>query len=137
MGASQCISITFGPWFEDEFGFSSAGLIAVIIALGVFELVSSVGSARVTDTWGKEISVRRGAVLMVVATIVMAACTQLSFVAVPMLIIFILGFEFAIVSMLPLGSKHCSHKWRHRSWSHSWRRHMRPRNLQHCCNIFV
>ena len=104
MGASQCISITFGPWFEDEFGFSSAGLIAVIIALGVFELVSSVGSARVTDTWGKEISVRRGAVLMVVATIVMAACTQLSFVAVPMLIIFILGFEFAIVSMLPLAA---------------------------------
>jgi predicted MFS family arabinose efflux permease len=104
MGASQCIGITFGPWFEDEFGFSSVGLIAVIIALGVFELVSSVGSARVTDTWGKEISVRRGAVLMVLATLVMATSTQLSFVAVPMLIVFILGFEFAIVSMLPLAA---------------------------------
>ena len=54
MGASQCLGITFGPWFEDEFGFSSAALIGVVIVLGLFELVSSIGSSRVTDTWGKK-----------------------------------------------------------------------------------
>ena len=104
MGASQCLGITFGPWFEDEFNFSSFAIIAVVIVLGVFELVSSVGSARVTDTWGKERSVRRGALLMVGATLVMASATTTSFVAVPMLILFILGFEFALVSMLPLAA---------------------------------
>jgi predicted MFS family arabinose efflux permease len=104
MGASQCLGITFGPWFEDEFGFSSASLIGVVIVLGLFELVSSIGSSRVTDTWGKEISVRRGAVLMVVATVAMAAAPHVSFVAVPMLVLFIMGFEFSLVSMLPLAA---------------------------------
>lgn len=104
MGASQCLGITFGPWFEDEFNFTSFAIIAVVVVLGVFELVSSVGSARVTDTWGKEVSVRRGSVLMIAATLVMASATHLSIVAVPMLILFILGFEFALVSMLPLAA---------------------------------
>lgn len=104
MGASQCLGITFGPWFEDEFNFSSFAIIAVVVVLGIFELVSSVGSARVTDRWGKEISVRRGSLLMVVATLAMAASPHVSFVAVPMLILFILGFEFALVSMLPLAA---------------------------------
>lgn len=104
MGASQCLGITFGPWFEDEFNFTSFAIIAVVVVLGVFELVSSVSSARVTDKWGKEISVKRGSLLMVGATLVMASATQVSFVAVPMLILFILGFEFALVSMLPLAA---------------------------------
>ena len=104
MGASQCVGITFGPWFEDEFHFTSGGLIAIVIVLGVFELVSSVGSSRVTDVWGKEISVRRGVVLMVVAGVAMSAGSHLSFVAIPMLVLFIAGFEFALVSMLPLAA---------------------------------
>lgn len=104
MGASQCVGITFGPWFEDEFGFSSVGLIAIVVVLGLFELVSSVGSSRVTDTWGKEISVRRGVLLMVIAGCAMSVGTHVSFIAIPMLIVFIAGFEFALVSMLPLAA---------------------------------
>lgn len=104
MGASQCVGITFGPWFEDEFGFTSAGLIAIVIAMGIFELVSSVSSSRVTDVWGKEISVRRGVLLMVAGGCAMAFGSHISFIAIPMLIIFIAGFEFALVSMLPLAA---------------------------------
>jgi MFS transporter, DHA1 family, inner membrane transport protein len=104
MGASQCLSITFGPWFEDEFNYTSAALIAVVIALGLFELVSSISSSRVTDVWGKEISVRRGAALMVASALLMGLVPHVSFVAVPMLVLFILGFEFALVSMLPLAA---------------------------------
>ncbi len=104
MGASQCLSITFGPWFEDEFNYTSAALIAVVIALGLFELVSSISSSRVTDVWGKEISVRRGAALMVASALLMGLVPHISFVAVPMLVLFILGFEFALVSMLPLAA---------------------------------
>lgn len=104
MGASQCLGITFGPWFEDEFQFTSAAIIGVVIVMGLFELFSSVSSARVTDVWGKEISIRRGAVLMVVSAVAMGIGAHISFVAVPMLVIFILGFEFALVSMLPLAA---------------------------------
>jgi len=104
MGASQCVGITFGPWFEDEFGFTSVGIIAIVIAMGVFELVSSVSSSRVTDIWGKEISVRRGVMLMVTSGVAMCFGSHLSFVAIPMLILFIAGFEFALVSMLPLAA---------------------------------
>lgn len=104
MGASQCVSITFGPWFEDEFRFTSAGLIAIVIVLGVFELVSSVSSSRVTDVWGKETSVRRGVLLMVVSGVAMCVGTTSAALAVPMLVLFITGFEFALVSMLPLAA---------------------------------
>lgn len=104
MGASQCVSITFGPWFEDEFGYTSAAIIAVVIVLGVFELASSIGSSRVTDAWGKETSMRRGVLLMVVAGLAMSAGSSSAFVAVPMLVLFIAGFEFALVSMLPLAA---------------------------------
>lgn len=104
MGASQCVGITFGPWFEDEFNFTSGGLIAIVIVLGVFELVSSIGSSRVTDTWGKEVSVRRGVLLMVVSGIAMSAGSHISVIAIPMLVVFIAGFEFALVSMLPLAA---------------------------------
>jgi DHA1 family inner membrane transport protein len=104
MGASQCVGITFGPWFEDEFNFTSGGLIAIVIVLGIFELVSSIGSSRVTDTWGKEVSVRRGVLLMVVSGIAMSAGSHISVIAIPMLVVFIAGFEFALVSMLPLAA---------------------------------
>ena len=104
MGATQCVGITFGPWFEDEFNFTSGGLIAVVIVLGVFELVASIGSSRVTDTWGKEVSVRRGVLLMVVSGIAMSAGSHISVIAIPMLVVFIAGFEFALVSMLPLAA---------------------------------
>lgn len=104
MGASQCVGITFGPWFEDEFNFTSGGLIAIVIVLGVFELVSSIGSSRVTDTWGKETSMRRGVLLMVVSGIAMSAGSHINVIAIPMLVVFIAGFEFALVSMLPLAA---------------------------------
>jgi predicted MFS family arabinose efflux permease len=104
MGASQCLGITFGPWFEDEFGFTSAALIAVVIVMGVFELFSSIGSSRVMDIWGKEISVRRGAMVSVVGALLMATGANIAPIAVPMLIVFILGFEFALVSLLPLAA---------------------------------
>ena len=104
MGASQCLGITFGPWFEDEFNFTSVGIIAVVVVLGIFELVSSISSSRVMDTWGKEISVRRGAVLMCIGALLMAAGAHHAAIAVPMLVIFILGFEFALVSILPIAA---------------------------------
>lgn len=104
MGASQCVGITFGPWFEDEFGLTSFGLIVIVVVLGIFELGSSIGSSRVTDRWGKETSVIRGVAVMVVAGVIMTTGHQFSFFAIPMLILYVAGFEFALVSMLPIAA---------------------------------
>ena len=104
MGASQCVTITFGPWFEDEFGFTSGALIAVVVVLGVFELASSVTSARTVDAMGKEIGARRGTFLMIAAGAVMVVGAHHGPVAVPAVILFVTGFEFALVCMLPLAA---------------------------------
>ena len=104
MGASQCVGITFGPWFEDEFGFTSLGLIVIVVLLGISELGSSIGSSRVTDRWGKEKSVMRGVVVMALAGVFMAVGNQFAFLAIPMLIVYIAGLEFALVSMFPIAA---------------------------------
>jgi MFS transporter, DHA1 family, inner membrane transport protein len=104
MGASQCVGITFGPWFEDDFGFTSFGLIVIVVVLGIFELASSIGSSRVTDVWGKEKSVMRGVLAMVFAGLLMTIGYKFAPLAIPMLILYIAGFEFALVSMLPIAA---------------------------------
>ena len=105
MGAIQCIFVTFGPFLEDTFGFSEAGLAAMGFSLGIVELAASTSSARFTDMWGKQRSVARGAALMVPAALVIAAFGDGLVPAIIGLAVVILGFEFAIVSLLPIGTQ--------------------------------
>lgn len=105
MGAIQCIFVTFGPFLEDTFGFSEAGLAAMGFSLGIVELAASTSSARFTDVWGKQRSVARGAALMVPAALVIAAFGDGLVPAIIGLAVVILGFEFAIVSLLPIGTQ--------------------------------
>ena len=104
LGAAQAVGIVFGPWFEDSFGFGSGALVAVVLATGVVELVGSVGASRVMDRWGKERSVQRGAALMVIACLGMLIGRGSAWVAVPLVVLFFLGFEFGIVCLLPVAA---------------------------------
>lgn len=104
LGGSQVIGIVFGPWFEDEFGWTSGALVGVIVALGVVELGASITSSRVMDTWGKETSVRRGAFVMIAAAATMALLWSVPAPSVLALVVYMLGFEFAIVSVLPVAA---------------------------------
>ncbi|MEY4159065.1 MAG: hypothetical protein RL743_1560 [Actinomycetota bacterium] len=104
MGAIQCIFVTFGPFLEDTFGFSEAGLAAMGFSLGLAELLSSTSSARFTDVWGKQRSVALGAALMVPAAVVIAGLGDRLVPALIGLVLVIIGFEFAIVSLLPIGT---------------------------------
>ena len=104
LGAAQTIGIVFGPWFEDNFGFSSGAIVAVVVSMGFVELVGSIGSSRVVDRWGKENAVRRGTILMFATCVVMAFGRDTSFIAVPMVVVFFLGFEFGIVCLLPVAA---------------------------------
>ena len=104
MGASQAVYITFGAWLEDRFGFTAAALAAVGFSFGAVELVSSTTSARHTDNWGKEQSVLLGAVLMVPSGILLAFSAANQWTGIALLAIFLMGFEFGIVSLLPLAA---------------------------------
>jgi len=105
MGASQALFVTFGSWLEDTFGLGAVGLAAITVVLGLGELVASLTSAQRTDAWGKELSTIAGALLMVPTGMVLAIWHDQMAVGVVLLVISILGFEFAIVSSLAIGSR--------------------------------
>lgn len=104
MGASQCMFVTFGAWLADDFGVGAFGLAAIGFVLGSVELVSSVTSARKTDAWGKERSVLIGSVLMVPTALALALGSDYMYPGLVAIALLILGFEFAVVSMLPLAT---------------------------------
>lgn len=104
LGAAQTVGIVFGPWFEDSFSFDSGGIVAVVVAMGLVELVGSVGASRVMDRWGKEVSVMRGVLLMTATCVGMATCARSAWLAVPLVVVFFLGFEFGIVCLLPVAA---------------------------------
>ena len=104
MCASQCIFITFGAWLDNEFGFGALGIAAVGFSFGLVELYASVTSASKTDTWGKEISIAIGALIMVPGGLVLAVVSHNLVLGLLALMVYILGFEFAVVSMLPLAT---------------------------------
>ena len=75
-----------------------------VIGLGAFELLASVTSARRTDTWGKERSTIFGALLILPAGLLLTVGHNNAIIGLILLGIYLLGFEFSIVSMLPLSA---------------------------------
>ena len=104
MCASQCIFITFGAWLDDEFGFGALGIAAVGFSFGLVELYASVTSAKKTDSWGKEISIAIGCLIMVPGGLALSLASHNLILGLLALMVYILGFEFAVVSMLPLAT---------------------------------
>ena len=101
--ASQSLFVTFGAWLEDEFGIEAAVLSAITFGLGALELTASALSTARTDRWGKERSVIGGAAVMLVAALTFTAAEHRLVVGMILVGVFIAGFEFAIVSAIPIG----------------------------------
>jgi predicted MFS family arabinose efflux permease len=104
MGASQCIFVTFGAWLTDDFGVGALGLATIGFVLGAVELLSSLTSARKTDAWGKERSILIGAAVMIPTALALAFTADRMYVGLVAIAVLILGFEFAVVSLLPLAT---------------------------------
>jgi predicted MFS family arabinose efflux permease len=105
MAASQCVFVTFGAWLGDEFGFGPAGIAAVGFGLGSVELFAALNSARRTDAWGKERSIALGSLLMLPAAVMLAIGSSHLVIGLAALAIYLMGFEFAVVSMMPIGTQ--------------------------------
>lgn len=104
MATSQTLFVTFGPWLEDAFGFSPAMLSAVTFGLGFAELAASITSARGADRWGKERSAAIGAALIIPAGLGLVLGHTHMAIGIPFLILGIAGFEFSVVSAIPMGT---------------------------------
>ncbi|HTH05203.1 MAG TPA: MFS transporter [Ilumatobacteraceae bacterium] len=104
MGASQMLFVTFGKWMRDEFDFTDGTVALVAFLLGFGELFASLAAARQADHWGKEISGTVGAAIMVPSAILLAIGEEQLAIGLPALIVAIAAFEFAIVSIIPLGT---------------------------------
>jgi predicted MFS family arabinose efflux permease len=102
--ASHGLIVTFGSWLEDEFGFSPSGLAAVTFLLGLGELTASLSVAKFTDGLGKRRAVAIGVGLMIPASAGLAVLHHHLVVSVAMLMVAILAFEFAVVSLISLGT---------------------------------
>lgn len=105
MAASQMLIVTWGKWLKDSFGLTDSELSLVVFGLGFCELVASLSMARFADRWGKERAARIGASIMVPAALVLAVEHGHLVPGLVLLMVAIGGFEFAIVSTIPLGTE--------------------------------
>ena len=103
--ANETVNVVFGVWLEDSFGLQLAALGAASAVIGISELSGEGLSAIITDRIGKELSVRLGLTTSAVATILIYLIGQSVPGALIGLFLFYLGFEFTIVSSLPLMSE--------------------------------
>lgn len=105
MASSQAVIVVFGSWLEDEHGFGVLGVAAVVVALGAAELVSSLVTASRADRLGKARAVALGVGVMVPAALALAVLGNVLPIGLLALVLFIAGFEFAIVSSIPMSTE--------------------------------
>ncbi len=101
--SAQFIFLTHGIWLEDTYGLSTAQVGGVVFAAAVMEVVATLGTARMTDIVGKRRAIVAGTLLMALGLIALGFAPDAPLVAaVVLLSLVFLGFEFAIVSAIPL-----------------------------------
>lgn len=94
--------VTEGAFFETDLGMSEATVSAVVILLGIGEVVGALLSAFLADRVGKRVAVLAGIVVLIPAALGFAVAGSLDLVGVAAAFAVGLGFELAFVSALPL-----------------------------------
>ncbi|WP_436793660.1 MFS transporter [Actinospongicola halichondriae] len=94
--------VTEGAFFETDLGMSDRTISAVVILLGVGEVIGSLLSAFLADRVGKRVAVMAGIVVLVPAALGFSLAGSLDAVGIAAALAVGLGFELAFVSALPL-----------------------------------
>ncbi|MEM8706909.1 MAG: MFS transporter [Actinomycetota bacterium] len=104
--AAQFLFLTHGLWLEDEYALDTAEVGLAIVAVGAVEVVATMGSSRLTDGLGKRRSILGGTALMTVMMVLLAVVDAPPlWLGLLILVTAFLGFEFGIVSAIPLLSE--------------------------------
>lgn len=94
--------VTEGAFFETDLGMSDRTISAVVVLLGVGEVIGSLLSAFLADRVGKRVAVMAGIVVLVPGAVGFALAGSLDLAGVTAALAVGLGFELAFVSALPL-----------------------------------
>lgn len=96
--ASSLLIVVFGVWLEDRFGYSAAAIAAVGFAFGLGDLLAGLLTIRISDRLGKVRSMAAGTVVLVAASAGLSQVEQTAVLAIPLLGVALVGFEFALLS---------------------------------------
>lgn len=100
--ANECVNLVFGTWMEQRFSLQIAALGITAFVLGLVEMAGEGGVALLVDRLGKKRTVAAGIVTVILASLLLPRLDGSLVTATAGLVFFYLGFEFAIVSYLPL-----------------------------------
>lgn len=103
--AGLSVFVISGSWLEDAFGVSTGGIGIIAMTFGGAELVASLSVAGLADRLGKLRSTVSGLCVVLVALVVILAADQRLWLGIIGILVFLLGFEFAIVSSFSLVSE--------------------------------
>ena len=103
--ASEMIIVVFGAWMEESFGLSLVALGGVAIVIGASELAGEGATFAFTDRLGKHRAVLVGLVLSIIGFALLVPAQNAMGVGLVVLGLALFGFEFTIVSSIPLASE--------------------------------
>lgn len=103
--ASEMIIVVFGVWLEDSFGLSLVALGGAAILIGVAELAGEGATFGLTDRLGKRRAVLIGLVISAISFALLVPARDEFVIGLAVLAIALFGFEFTIVSSIPLASE--------------------------------
>ena len=103
--ASEMIIVVFGAWMEDSFGLSLVALGGVAVVIGASELAGEGATFAFTDRLGKRRAVLIGLVVSIVGFALLVPARDTMGVGIAVLALAMFGFEFTIVSSIPLASE--------------------------------
>jgi predicted MFS family arabinose efflux permease len=105
MFAAEVSFVVFGAWLEDRFGLSLLALGGAATAVAVAELAGEGASFAFTDRLGPRRSVSIGLVICVGAFAALGPASGSLGWGLAVLVLAFFGFEFGIVSALPLATE--------------------------------
>ncbi|MGD2052340.1 MAG: MFS transporter [Acidimicrobiia bacterium] len=104
-GASEVMFVVLGAWLEDRFALSLVTLGGVAMLIGAAELVGEGSTVAFTDRLGKRTSVAIGIAVAGAGFLLLAGLSGSLHAGMAGLMVAYLGFEFTIVSSIPLASE--------------------------------
>lgn len=103
--ASEMIVVVFGAWLETSFGLTLLALSGAAVLIGLSELAGEGATFAVTDRLGKRRAVLLGVLISIVGYALLIPARNSLGVGLVVLAIALFGFEFTIVSSIPLASE--------------------------------
>ena len=103
--ASEMIVVVFGAWLEESFGLSLIALGGVAFLIGVSELAGEGATFAFTDRIGKRRAILIGLTISAVGFALLVPARNEMAVGLAVLAVALFGFEFTIVSSIPLASE--------------------------------